>query len=91
MLLGAFTLGVLICAHASTFEFTYADLMSLHKEKQIKFSLGEMTTELVYTDDKFPTKWNLRQISIEGANGFQINPFEIQKVFGNNFEFELNP
>ncbi len=73
------------------FEVSYSDLGSLHQLKEIKWPFGEISTELIYTDEEFPIKWSLTEISTEGANSFQINQFEIQKVFGNNFEFELRP
>lgn len=72
------------------FEITYADLISLQKLKQKPLSFGALSAKLIYSDEKFPQRWNLSEISIEGINGFKINQFEIQKVFGNNFEFELN-
>lgn len=71
------------------FEVSYSDLSSLHQLKEIKWPFGELSTESIYTDETFPIKWSLTEISTEGANSFQINRFEIQKVFGNNFEFEL--
>ena len=71
------------------FEVSYSDLSSLHQLKAIKWPFGEISTESIYTDEPFPLKWSLTEISTEGTNSFQINRFEIQKVFGNNFEFEL--
>lgn len=71
------------------FEVNYSDLLSLHQLKEIKLPFGEAKTELIYTDEIFPIKWSLTEISTEGTNSFRISRFEIQKVFGNNFEFEL--
>jgi hypothetical protein len=73
----------------TVFDVSYSDLMSLHQLKQKKLSDAELKSELLYSDETMPLRWNLSEISIEGYSGFKINTFEIQKVFGNNFEFEL--
>ncbi len=71
------------------FEANYSDLLSTHQHRKIKWPFGEMNAQSIYADEDFPTKWSLTEISTEGMNSFQINRFEIQKVFGHNFEFEL--
>ncbi len=71
------------------FEILFSDLLSLQQNKQIDISFGRLYSELIYSDENFPEKWSLTQISTEGLNAFVINQYEIQKVFGNNFEFEL--
>lgn len=72
------------------FEILFSDLFSLQQIKQKDIAYGRLYSELVYSDESFPEKWNLTQISTEGLNAFVINQYEIQKVFGNNFEFELS-
>lgn len=71
------------------YEILFSDLISLHELKEKKLSSGILKSALIYTDEQFPKRWNLSEISVIGTGAFQINQFEINKVFGHNFEFEL--
>ncbi len=82
----------LALAKAQTqFEVLFSDLISMHQTKEKNLPEGILKSFLIYSDEQFPARWNLSEISIEGADAFKINQYEIQKVFGNNFEFELQP
>ena len=72
------------------FEILFSDLISMPKLKEKKSRDGLLKSNLLFSDQQLPKRWNLSQILIFGFSGFEINQFEIQKVFGNNFEFELN-
>ncbi len=71
------------------FEILFSDLISMPMVKEKKSRDGLLKSNLLFSDQALPKRWNLSQILIVGFNGFEINQFEIQKVFGNNFEFEL--
>jgi hypothetical protein len=71
------------------YEILFSDLVSLHELKTKRTSHGLLSSSLIYSDEPLPMKWNLSEISILGTNAFTINRFEILKVFGQNFDFEL--
>jgi hypothetical protein len=71
------------------YEVPFSDLTSLQQLKQKSIAAGQLKAELLYTDEPLPRRWNLSEITIEGSQGFNVNQFEIRKVFENNFEFEL--
>jgi hypothetical protein len=78
-----------LAGQQTQFEVLFSDLISMPKLKEKKLAVGELTSKLLFSDQPLPARWNLSQILIQGRNGFEINQFEIQKVFGHNFEFEL--
>jgi hypothetical protein len=71
------------------FEILFSDLISLHANHEKTLTYGKIKSYLVFSDEPFALRWNLSEITVEGYAGFKINKYEIQKVFGNNFEFEL--
>ena len=70
-------------SHLSEIEVPYAELRG---ETESSFKIER---HLIYSDEPFPTKWRLNEIRFNSSNPFTINTFEIQKVHGHNFEFDL--
>ena len=78
-----------LTAQKTQFEILFSDLSSLHFNHEKSLIYGKIKSYLVFSDEPFALRWNLSEIKIEGAAGFVITKFEIQKVFGSNFEFEI--
>ena len=80
---------VALSAQKAQFEILYSDLILLQTDHEKNFKNYNLNSKNIFADEPLPLRWNLSEISIEGFAGFKINQFEIQKVFGHNFEFEL--
>lgn len=84
-----YTISCELASEQTHFEVLFSDLISLQKLKELSRPDGTLKSFLIYSDESLPERWNLTEIAIGGAHQFKINQFEIQKVFGHNFEFEL--
>jgi hypothetical protein len=73
------------------YNFSHQNLKSLHKEPSLRQSDYLLSARNLYSDEEFPGDWLLAEITVEGNWGFTVNEFEIQKVFGHNFEFQILP
>lgn len=69
---------------------TFKDFTAVNDKNPIRKNGSYLRSSQIYTDEAFPESWLLSEIQILGLNGFIINEYEIQKVFGQNFEFKIH-
>ena len=69
---------------------TFKDFATVNDQNPHRTHGGYLQSSQIYTDESFPESWLLSEIQINGQNGFVINEYEIQKVFGQNFEFKIH-
>lgn len=71
------------------FELWLTDFKELQSIKSKNLQQGQLSSTLLYSDEPYPEKWILSEIQIQGNSSFEINEFEINETFKNNFEFVI--
>ncbi|MBC7421526.1 MAG: hypothetical protein H7328_12435 [Bdellovibrio sp.] len=74
----------------TTLQTNMSDFISMQKNKKLNLNVSQMTAAQVYSDEDFPSDWQVSEITVTGPSTFTINQFEIEKVHANNsFSFTI--
>ncbi len=67
-----------------------ADFKSMQKANTLSLPASAMKASQVYSDEDFPTEWQLSEIKVTGPHPFIINQYEIEKVHpASQFGFKI--
>lgn len=67
------------------------ELAKLHQKKVIELGDLQISANLIYKDEEWPTEWTLSAVEMIGPNGFEFNQFELQEALQKLFIVSIIP